>query len=761
MAVDDVLKAFQIALGFRVDEGSKTTAKRSVADYQRAVEQAEKAIEDARWAGAKSEEEIAKLSRETNLRLAREALQRAKDEDKVEEQKSRKNTERNTAFLANLEKMALAAKAAGAAIRVAMEAASRVFDNLYFQAQRSNTSVQSLRALQYAFAQTGSSAEAAVAAVDSFTTALRDNPGLRKFVSDLGVDDKLQGVDKLMATVDALNKREPYVTARQHADLLGISERDYNHITRQSAALKQYRAEYDELTTTLGVDGDAAAESSAKLARTFTTLQATITALKDRLTVALAPAVDRIVRGFLDWLKANPGEVDRIMRSIAQAIESLATALGKINWKDVYDGIAGFVKGANGAAESIGVWKVAAEAFFALWVASRMAALFAPLFAQLALVRTTLLGMGPIGWAILGLGTLAGALAAADPNKGIVHGGKSPEGSLNPGDELPGVGASTGGSGGADSSPGRARRVWNRIKRAFGGGSAEASTGSGESDETVTTHGHMWRPGANTAAGRERVGSWLNFFQAPVDQGGMGADVETARAMVAMMQGESGSGLNPAAAGDKVNGVKTSFGTAQWHNERFSALQAMAKRMNVAWTDVGAQQQHLRNEMLFGKERGAWTAIKAASTGEAKLAAGINLFERPKYKKKAFDFRVHYLRQLRRQAAPSPEPNATPQASMPAAPPPAAAMRGLPNGMTPGGFDMRSIDPQAALQPAPASASPVTNNQTSSSKTIKQDITNHVKVEGSNNPREHGRVMQSSLEAVHGLALANAQSAIV
>jgi hypothetical protein len=70
-----------------------------------------------------------------------------------------------------------------------------------------------------------------------------------------------------------------------------------------------------------------------------------------------------------------------------------------------------------------------------------------------------------------------------------------------------------------------------------------------------------------------------------------------------------------------------------------------------------------------------------------------------------------------------------------------------------------SISPQAAMQPAgPMGANSVVNNSTS--RAVNQTITNNVTVQGSNNPREHGRVMESSLSRVHGLALANAQSAV-
>ncbi|MCJ2058980.1 hypothetical protein MKL09_20830, partial [Methylobacterium sp. J-048] len=116
--------------------------------------------------------------------------------------------------------------------------------------------------------------------------------------------------------------------------------------------------------------------------------------------------------------------------------------------------------------------------------------------------------------------------------------------------------------------PGLFKRAARAVKRALSGGSAEAHGGDGglpaESDGTITTHGHRWKPGANSAGGKERVASWLKFAQAPVAEGGMGADLETARALVATMQGESTANLDPTIKGDPdASGRPTSFGTAQ------------------------------------------------------------------------------------------------------------------------------------------------------------------------------------------------------
>ena len=654
--------------------------------------------------------------------------------------------------------MALAAAAAATAIGYAVEKVTKAFDNLYFQAQRSGTSVESLKAIGHAFSQTGGSAQQAQASVDSFTTKLRNNPGLRQFTKELGVDQKLGGVDKYVATLDAIKARTkdaPFIGV-QYAEMLGISEENYNQFVRQGDAIKAYRKEYDDLAERLRFDSDHAAEGATAFQRSLGRLAATAGIVVEKLLTALAPALKEIVDRFQAWIEANPGALDKILTNISTAVVNVANAIGRLFTQ---------MTGGDGD-EAVKLWDE-----FALR-AERMA----------KSIENIVLGLEKI-LKFLGLinrQEVSGAGASATWLLNKLSGGTlapNGEGGVNDPTREPtaahrsGVSADEQREKAPAEKPGLARRAWNAVKTAVSGGSAAAAVPA-EDDATVTTHGHMWRPGSNTAAGRERVGSWLKFFQAPVEKGGMGADVETARSMVAMMQGESGASLNPTAKGDYVDPRTktgpTAFGTAQWREDRFDALKTMAARMGTNWTDVGAQQQHLRNEFLHGRYRAAWNRIQAAPTGEAKLLTGIKEFERPKYPEKAYDFRVHYLRALRK--APDPAVAANSEIVVPPTVPPAgsatapsaspAARRDRPPApnMTPGGFDVN-----AALRPSsPAGIGPgaTSTSNSTDARSITQHIHNDTKISGVERPADHAKVVESSLRNVHQMSLENAQSAI-
>ncbi|MEE7460688.1 hypothetical protein MFUR16E_04740 [Methylobacterium fujisawaense] len=213
-----------------------------------------------------------------------------------------------------------------------------------------------------------------------------------------------------------------------------------------------------------------------------------------------------------------------------------------------------------------------------------------------------------------------------------------------------GLGGYSGGGGYAGSGSGGGSGV-SRVVRGSGGGDGVATPGGGSGSDYLAVIGGKTYRSSYRAGGRERVASWLDFYQRPIDQGGLGMAPDKARAMVAMTQGESGINLNPGAVG-----AAGEFGTVQWLGKRRTALLALATKMGKHWTDVGVQQQHMRNEMLglYGPRysyRGVYDRIMRAPSGEAALAEGINNFESPKYKRKAYDFRLPYLNGLRRDAA--------------------------------------------------------------------------------------------------------------
>ncbi|MBP30421.1 MAG: hypothetical protein CMH16_14120 [Methylobacterium sp.] len=824
-----------VALGFNVNQSSLGAAKKSVADYERAVREAEKRIEDARWAGAKTEEEVAKLTRELNLKLAREGLERAKETEKREQEAAKRRKEHAASFVSGMERMAIAATAAATAISYAVAKVAASFDNLYFQAQRSGTSVQSLKALQYAFSQTGGTAQQASSAVDSFTTALRNNPGLRQFVNDLGVDNNLQGVDKLLSTVEALN-REPYEVAVQHAEMLGISEQDYNLLRRQMEAVKQYRAEYDATARRIGLNSDEAARAAAAFQRTLTRLQATASALGEKLLIQLAPALERIAKGFNDWIEANPDKLERILQSISNAIVWLTEKItGMVQWFAGSDGEA-FMKRWDAFSERI---KSIAHAFEVIF----------GLLQKIARVThlSTILG----GYDKVINGILAGPAAFERENGGPGVGGgtpgsvqddrnwwqrraprwaggrdaPSPQGGVPPGSSAGNLtalyeaeakragidprilhGIRAGESLHSDKYDVKSDAQEDsygpfQLNRRGGlGQEFEKETGLDLHDPKTIPAQVRWaaehikkrlardpnyNPGSEWYGYKGLRNADPNWGDSGYKPSQVGGNVDPVNGVGGLEQGQGGATRNQAitdalqrqivaaatAAGvnaEVYSGGQDESGPHRTGSHRHDHGNAADLKLYTLGADGKRRYLDMTNDAdRVVMEKFIKESVKAGANGvgaaidymgangihvgggsPSAWGAGGSSANAPDWVKRAHEEGM----EARKRAAEAP-------ARTPSTAPSAGAQRPLPPNMTPGGFDVNRIDPQATTRPAaPLGASSVTNNSTS--RAVSQNIVNNVTVQGSNNPREHGRIMESSLSRVHGLALANAQSAV-
>lgn len=226
-------------------------------------------------------------------------------------------------------------------------------------------------------------------------------------------------------------------------------------------------------------------------------------------------------------------------------------------------------------------------------------------------------------------------------------------------------GGSGGGGSGAPSDVPAAPLIGDRARpRPFGSRPAvPEGRGALPSEPPTGYSGNDGRRAARsgmTAGGRQNVASWMEFFRKPVSEGGMGYTEEQARGQIAMMQGESGLNLNPAAEGDHDrNRVPHAFGTVQWSdakgNDRFPRLKALAAEMGKDWRDRGVQQEMYRREML-GRYRRAYDRIRNAQSGEQSLWTGITDYENPREHGKAYAIRQPFLNRLRRDAANPPPP---------------------------------------------------------------------------------------------------------
>ncbi|WP_237479265.1 hypothetical protein [Lichenibacterium dinghuense] len=142
--------------------------------------------------------------------------------------------------------------------------------------------------------------------------------------------------------------------------------------------------------------------------------------------------------------------------------------------------------------------------------------------------------------------------------------------------------------------------------------------------------------GISDAEGHANRRFWRDFMRKPRADGGMGASWRTTIAALAMMQGESGRGLNSKLYGWDVNGP--SGGVDQLHDvttgrsahplRRLSDLMRLGMMQHADWRDPWIQAANCKREAL-GDMNFAWRRMAAARSTGAALKEGIDKFENP------------------------------------------------------------------------------------------------------------------------------------
>lgn len=232
---------------------------------------------------------------------------------------------------------ATAAGAAMGALAVAIKNSIGEFDRLYYISGRSGASVNNLKALGYAFAQTGSSAEAALQAVDNFARARRSNPGIDGLIRSLGVSTEGDGSEVLSNALDAAVKRHPQHTSQQIAAQFGISADDVDHWIRYRKEIAEFNKQYKDLQRTFGVNGDEMARASKVISQAFGQFTAVVEVLRDKLVSLFLPAIEAVAKGVTDLLKILTNE-ENVAAFASYFDKPIAAIKEMVRWiKALYD----------------------------------------------------------------------------------------------------------------------------------------------------------------------------------------------------------------------------------------------------------------------------------------------------------------------------------------------------------------------------------------------------------------------------------------
>jgi hypothetical protein len=195
-----------------------------------------------------------------------------------------------------------AAFRAAEAIGVAVEVIARRYEQLYYSSQRTGASVGMLLNYSFAATQIGVSSETARHSVESFTQALRLNPGLQGMLTNLGVGaaDPVTRMQTMVERLKAQFGERGYFAAAQIANMYGLDETTFRQMWSNMERLKTSQTENQVRMRGAGLDADKAAVKFTDFARAVNRLEAAFGVLKDRITVSFAgpvqAGIDRLTK---------------------------------------------------------------------------------------------------------------------------------------------------------------------------------------------------------------------------------------------------------------------------------------------------------------------------------------------------------------------------------------------------------------------------------------------------------------------------------
>lgn len=484
-----------------------------------------------------------------------------------------------------------AAAAASAAVSAAVIKISRSFDGLYWQAQRTQTTVSQIKAISYAVSQLGGSADEAGSSIESFGKNLKWNPGFEGFLKQIGVVTRSNGQlrDSVALMKDFANVLKGKSRAEQMglAAFAGIDLKTLEAL--QSGELAKRMAEHSATLKRLGVDEDDAARKANALQIALGKLNDTLSGIGTLLLDRFGPSLTQFFEKLNSFIVDNSDKIvaffeklGRVAGELYAVFEKLIEVVGPL-WQK-FDNLAQSIGGVDGL-----------TAVLATLIGLKVAAWFLAVAAAITKVGTAasvaLLG-GALGkfLALFGIGAAAAIGMSTEANAGedaeIAR--RRAAGTWGP---------AKAGEMEADAAARQkdTRNLWQRYApKILGGKDAPGDPAKGASTAPKGS-------AAKLAAARESYDFWRS----------KGLSHEAAAGMVANEEAESA--FNPNARGDGGR----AHGLYQHHPDRRANILA-GTGIDMSTADAQRQREGAHWEMTKGREQKTWRALQGVtSAGEA------------------------------------------------------------------------------------------------------------------------------------------------
>lgn len=258
----------------------------------------------------------------------------------VDEKGGRKFEAVVTGVTLNVIKMGVAVEAAALTVVGFTTKIASGLDKLYWQSQRTGATANNIRAIGYAFSQTGGSIEGFNGTLDNLARFLRNTPGGEGFLRNLGIQTRdangnLRDTAELVTLVGDKLAKMPYYRANQYAQILGIDEATLLAMRR---GVSGFTADYQSMLQATGFDSQKAAEQSNKFMTQMTGLTSLFGIMRDKIGANLAGGLAGNLENFRKNILLNFPKIEGVITAVLKKVLSLADSIMTL----VYRGIQGF-----------------------------------------------------------------------------------------------------------------------------------------------------------------------------------------------------------------------------------------------------------------------------------------------------------------------------------------------------------------------------------------------------------------------------------
>lgn len=242
-------------------------------------------------------------------------------------------------------KMAAAVETAALAIGAGVAKFAANMDTLYFASKRTDTSVRSIKAVEFAAKNLGASADEAMGSIEGLAKFMRENPSSEGIIKSwFGVDSrdsngKLKEKSDLMAEIGQSLAKMPWYQAKSLGNSVGLSDNMIRAM--QSGQFAEYLRQFNE--TTKGTDFDAAAEKARHFEEKLQSLETRIKSLGNTIGADLIDAIGPQMDEAAKWFEENGDTVQETVSGIGRVIVAAASIITPLlktiadGWKNIYD----------------------------------------------------------------------------------------------------------------------------------------------------------------------------------------------------------------------------------------------------------------------------------------------------------------------------------------------------------------------------------------------------------------------------------------